>query len=59
MNKELINFNENGFNDRKRKIDAMAIKLNDLMAAFYELSLNAEKGIDINELLYNDSYINM
>ena len=58
MEKILINFDERNFNIRKRSIDAMAIKLNDLMTAFYKLSVVTKEGVNLNELLHNDQYIN-
>ena len=58
MEKILIRFDERNFNIRKRSIDAMAIKLNDLMTAFYKLNIVSKDGINLNELLHNDNYIN-
>jgi len=58
MDKILINFDERNFNIRKRSIDAMSIKLNDLMNEFYKLNIITKDGVNLNELLYNENYIN-
>ena len=58
MEKILIRFDERNFKIRKRSIDAMAIKLNDLMTAFYKLSVVTKEGVNLNDLLHNDQYIN-
>ena len=58
MDKILISIDEPNFNKKLNSIKSLSIELNKLLESFLKLSVVAEKGIDLESLLYDETYIN-
>lgn len=58
MDKILIRFDERDFLNRKRNIDAVCFELNKLIDSLYTLNIVGDSGINLNDLLHDDMYLN-
>jgi hypothetical protein len=54
----IIEFNETGFSKRINDLKSVALDLTKLVESFYDLQVIADKGIQLNKLVYDENYIN-
>jgi len=54
----IIEFNEVGFAKKINDLKSVALDLTKLVETFYDLQVIADKGIQINKLVYDENYIN-